>query len=316
MSRLPGRLLQRLAERLCDPETGRRLLLPIVADLQFEWQQASSASQRLGVRLRGCWAFARALASAAARSSPADRTHLYPLLARIAICTTALSAIQIADQARWLLRRGLAADTIALLVPSVLSSALPTGCFMGILLAGTMRHAGLRLGRRLLVTAVLASLVTFGITGWVTPVANQAYRERVLAALNPGAAQPPARGDRELTFTELGHRAAELRAAGETRGAASADVEWHKKPAMAACCLPLAAAALALSRLVRRRWLRLLPGLGIASLIYLLMRIGEQTADAGRLHPALAMWGPVLVLLVLAVGLAVVKHEGDRATVA
>ena len=106
-----------------------------------------------------------------------------------------------------------------------------------------------------------------------------------------------------MTFGDLSGRARDIR---EGRwGAVLApplDVEWHKKPALGVSCLALALAGAAIVRRLRRwvwRW--------SASLLVLvgwfwLLRLGEQAADAGVMAPALAMWGPCLVVAALGLG--------------
>jgi lipopolysaccharide export LptBFGC system permease protein LptF len=79
-------------------------------------------------------------------------------------------------------------------------------------------------------------------------------------------------------------------------------VEWHKKPALAALCLVFVLAGAAIGS---SGWGTL--GRGFTAFLlgwtaHALFAIGEQAADAGRLPPALAIWGPIVVMG--AVGLA------------
>jgi len=286
---LPGALLQRLAARLCAPETAERVLLPIVADMQFEWQQASSAPRRMLVRLRGGWAFARALVPTLARFSPEERDLTGRLLGRTVLATVAVGAVMFADGVKWPASKGLS-NVYLLLVPSVLSTAIPIGCLFGVLLSAVHPR-----WRPSLAIATLAGLITFGVAGWLTPRANQVYRERVFARLRPGGA-PVERGDREYTFGELGLRITELRAAGDPHAADRFAVEWHKKPVLAVLCVVLTLGGLAgWTRALRMGW-RLVLGLLLVYGSYVLLRIGEQAADLGRLAPAVAMWGPVMAM--------------------
>ena len=285
---LPGALLQRLAARLCAPETAERVLLPIVADMQFEWQQASSAPRRMLVRLRGGWAFARALVPTLARFSPEERDLTQRLLGRTVLATVAVGAVMFADGVRWPASKGLT-NLYVLLVPSVLCAAIPIGCLFGVLLS-----AGHPRWRPSLAIATLAGLITFGVAGWLTPHANQVYRERLMAAAVKNV--PLQRGDREYTFGELGVRIAELRRTANPHAADRFAVEWHKKPVLAAFCLVLSLGGLAAwTRAPRMGW-RLALGLLLVYCSYVLLRIGEQAGDLGRLAPALAMWGPVMAM--------------------
>jgi hypothetical protein len=287
---LPGALLQRLAARLCAPEAAERVLLPIVADMQFEWQQASSARRRMLVRLRGGWAFARALVPTLARFSPEERDLTGRLLGRTVLATLAVGAVMFADGVKWPASRGLS-NVYLLLVPSVLCVAIPIGCLFGVLLS-----AGHPRWRPSLAIATLAGLITFGVAGWLTPHANQLYRKRILTALGKARGVPLERGDREYTFGELGLRITELRASGDPRAADRFAVEWHKKPVLAVFCVVLTLGGLAAwTRASRMGW-RLALGLLLVYGSYVLLRLGEQLGDAGRLAPALAMWGPVIAM--------------------
>jgi len=58
---LPGRFLLRLAHRLASPAVYERVLVPLLADFQFEYRRAPSSSARLRVRLTWTLAFGRTL---------------------------------------------------------------------------------------------------------------------------------------------------------------------------------------------------------------------------------------------------------------
>lgn len=302
--RPPGEFLQRVAERLCAPQTAQRVLLPIVADLQFEWQQATSASSRVWVRLRGSCAFARALVPALLDASadhlrrnawgtnPEGRRTTRRLLAWTLLTSLVVTAISIADMAPALARLGPLG--FVLMLPAILSTALPAGCLFGALFAGRGGTPG-SIWRPLLGIAGLLALITFGVSGWVTPRTNQAYRERIFAASRPHAALPVP-GDREMTLLELSAQTTRLRQTGDAPAAARFAVEWHKKPALAALCLVLALSGAALSKTVSRTWLRIGLGLLLLPTTFTLLRLGEQAADAHRLAPAVGVWGPVLTM--------------------
>lgn len=310
--RLPGSLLQRLAER--QAPFARQVLLAIVADLQFEWQRAHSIRARPFVRVRGTGAFVRALGpvlvGAAGRGleqiawgrRPEDRAAGWKLLLYTLLATTGATGILLAYEARFpvvLLAPLPPQQTLLLLLPSVLCMTIPLGCLLGVLIAG--RQAEPNSGQRwrpLLAVVAVATLLTFALAGWWTPRSNRIYRQRVFAALSPGtSAGLLSPGDRELTLGELELRRGELLAVGDTARARRMSLEWHKKPALAASCLAMALAALAATR-ARRIVLRALLGWAAIVAWGLLLRIGEQAADAGRIGPVVAMWGPIAALLV------------------
>ncbi len=98
-------------------------------------------------------------------------------------------------------------------------------------------------------------------------------------------------------------RSSELRSAGSGKEAKRFELEWHKKPAFGASCLALALAGIAIASTLRRTLWRFVAAFAVYFVFYVLLRLGEQAADAGLVAPALAMWGPVL--LVITVSLAV-----------
>jgi hypothetical protein len=306
---LPGALLQRIAERLCTAETTRRVLLPILADLQFEWRHAASASARLAVRLRGSCAFVRALAPAVLYSTVDHLRATRRLLAWAMLAAFVAAAIPMAEMA---LRKGMS-HVVVFILPAFLCSTLPIGCLFGVLIAGRQEGPG-STWRPLLGIAGLLALMTFGVAGWVAPHANQAFRERLLAVSRPHVVRPLARGDREMTFVELGAQMTRFRQAGNAQAADRFAVEWHKKPALAAFCLVMALSGAALSRRVGRRWLRILLGLPLLNASYALLRLGEQAADAQRLPPAVGVWGPVLTMFALALLLSAWSRSADSLT--
>ncbi len=310
--RLPGSALLKLAER--QQPFARRVLLAIVADLQFEWCAARSAGERLHARLRGTWAFARAMAPVLAGSAgclaerlawgrtPDDRAAGWRLLKFVALATTIATIVLLADVARHPLLRQpplSAWETLPLLLPGVLSTTIPAGCLLGVLMAGrrAQPESGLR-WRPFLTTALSAMLVTFALAAWWTPRANRAHRRQVAAALAPAnitlSLSP---GRRELTLGELEARRAELLVQGDETRARGVTLEWHKKPALAASCLALAFVGLAVTR-ARRIWVRVLLGWAAVLAWGVLLRGAEQAADAGIIGPVLAMWGPVIALLI------------------
>lgn len=107
--------------------------------------------------------------------------------------------------------------------------------------------------------------------------------------------------------------ASQLHASGRHGAAARLEVEWHKKPALGSSCLALALAGVAITwrfRSGRRRW-------PMAVLVlagwFMLLRMGEQAADRLLVAPAVAMWGPSLVVWVLAFGALAGRREKGAA---
>lgn len=131
------------------------------------------------------------------------------------------------------------------------------GSLLGVVLAARGQASPAQRWRPLVSVAGLVGLATFALSAWVTPRANQTFRERAiqyLTAANPGTqVGPVSRGDREMVFGELGAHAAELRGRGLRVAAGRLDLEWHKKPALAMWGPCLAVTVLGLGAIGRRR---------------------------------------------------------------
>lgn len=322
---LPGQFLRRLAERFSSTATRERILLPLLADLQFEYARTEGAGARLRVRLRWVLAFWQALGVEAVRASgqhlranawgstDAEREAARRLLPRVFGAIALLAFVLLLDQRlpRVALPAGLAAY---LLLPSVLCIAIPVGLLLGTVWAAQGRSSADPPWRSLFGTAAMAGLVTFVLAAWITPRANQAFRRLVLESTPSSPAVPTlARGDRELDLIELSDGASQLRASDRHGAAARLEVEWHKKPALGASCLALALAGVAITwrfRSGRRRWPMAV--LVLAGWL-LLLRMGEQAADRLLVAPAVAMWGPSLVVWVLAFGALAGRREKGAA---
>ena len=202
-----------------------------------------------------------------------------------------------------------------LLIPSTISVALPMATLFAFAL-GTKTHAH-RQRKPALRVVLLMGLATFVTAAWLTPIANQQYRRRVYDIVAPeSVGHPLSRGDREMPFDELAARSSELRSTGHGNEAGRFDLEWHKKPALGSACLALAFAGLAIASRLRRTVWRFVAAWGVGLVAYGLLRIGEQAADTGRLSPALAMWGPFLLITAVSLAVLAVGRRSDDGAVA
>jgi lipopolysaccharide export LptBFGC system permease protein LptF len=149
-----------------------------------------------------------------------------------------------------------------------------------------------------LALSIASGLFTFGLYAWVTPEANQSYRERMVRRAGVWS-EPIPKGPRELTLGEL---QTQIRAGhGEGRSIAGLDVEWHKRWAIPAACLLFRPLAIGLHGLWKGPRLapNLAPALAATLLLYNALRLGEQAALHARLGPLPAIWaGNVLLALV------------------
>jgi len=291
------------------------VLLPLLADLQFEHSAARSAWARGFVRARGALAFWRAfgitsmvdsgrhLWANAWASTEQESQETKRLLVRVVLGATVVTTLflanayprfrSLADQYPFHL-----GGAFLLLIPAMVQVALPIATLFAFALGAGTDHDRPR--KAALRVMLLAGLATLAIGAWLTPVANQFHRETVFRAVAPeSVGRPLSRGDREMTLDELAVRSSALRSTGRTKEAARAEVEWHKKPALGAACLALALAGAAIALTLRKVLWRLVAAFAVCFVAYLLLRIGEQAADLGHVAPALGMWGPMALIAAL-----------------
>jgi LPS export ABC transporter permease LptG/LPS export ABC transporter permease LptF len=126
----------------------------------------------------------------------------------------------------------------------------------------------------------------------------------------PGTAVRVQRGLRSQTLPELWRSAHELATSEASRRLAW--VEIHKKFAIPVACLAFALVGVPLAQTLRRGGRGGSFALSLAVLLgyYLLLSSGETWAQEGRLAPALAIWLPNLLLVVLGIAAAAWRPSG------
>jgi len=309
----PGDRLRVLAAWLCSPATVERILEPVIADLRHEHAEAI-ASGRKGLaawcRLRGTAAFWQAVAAHSARATfePLPETQVlsngrrYGTLSLcIALSFLALCSAFVVHNALsypWFFATIPAA--LPWLLPSIALVALPMSVLLGVAL-GTRhlspagRPAAATLMRPATVLSCAAGVATFALGAVVTPRANQAYREIVLRSIVGRPTARLAKGDREMTLSELSRGIADA-PPGKRSGYR---VELHKKFAIPAACVlsGLLAGVVFVRRGVHRP---------IAVVLWIVvtwlgwwacLRFFESWARAGDFPPLLAAWSGNLTLV-------------------
>jgi lipopolysaccharide export LptBFGC system permease protein LptF len=192
---------------------------------------------------------------------------------------------------------------LGFLLPAMIGMAVPLACLLGVVVAAHRHEGGDLPLRSLLGIAALAGLATFANLAWVTPEANYAFK---LAAwteqsrLHPEVDVSVFRGDREMTLHQLAQRSADLRDRSRSLEAGHYGLELHKMPAIGAWCLVLALVGAAVARGIRWLALRWGAALALCWIWFVLLRLGEEAADAGMVSAAVAMWAPVCVATALA----------------
>jgi len=219
--------------------------------------------------------------------------------------------------------RGIVAEAILLAVPSIAALTIPMSVFVAVLWQLTRRDArgalaalarernGVRrLAVPVIVGAVGVALLSFVVTAEIVPRSNA----RLEAVLAQGTTTP---NDRMMTIGELRAAARSVRPSAEPMAIARAtryEVEIQKKLALPAACIVLALAAIAIALSVPRGGavLVIVASLAVFSAYYVLIMTGETLADRLVISPFLAMWGPNLLLL----GVAMLAVSARRNAIA
>jgi len=216
-------------------------------------------------------------------------------------------------------------DLLASLLPSIVVLVLPTSLLFGLLVAARKSSpdgASIRPQARWVAGAsLLLTTAAIPVTGWVMPVANQNYREIVVAELyrTDRKANVPAKGLRELTFGELGDAIRTEQGSSDRYLAPYRRTERHKRVALPAACAAFGLLAIGLAGRMRARG-ALVVGLTVmvaAFPYYFLLRIGEQVLMPRGTAPFLCAWVANLVVAGAAAILIVSSRsrEGTEAEV-
>jgi hypothetical protein len=285
------------------------LIDPVVADLQMEHGKAVSGGRvwkGRWVRVLGYIAFAKVFAWAGLRGtrlawhnwSREDHLALVRVLWLSVIGVPAVSLILYLNEIPTLLdlRRMNPQSSLTVLtsflIPSTLALGLPLGLAMSIA-ATSGRALSRRVRAAVILIAVAASAGSLINVAWVTPWANQAYREEIMG-------RPVPRGQNELTLAELNR---------EPGGA----FMFHTRMVLAIA--PLTFAVFGVVTATRRRFRRVaamsVAGAGGVGYVLLLM-VGEVMSRRGLVPPVFAAWSPQLLLFAVS-SLLVIIDEQDPA---
>ena len=246
----PGDGLRRIAARVCDRRTMARLVDPIVADLQIEYETATARGDRRAWWLvwRGYGAFWKALGlhcvmSAFQPSPSGSHASLGRVVAASLGALTIMTALMIVPPMvdfRW---DGGPLDRVRLilfLVPQALPLSIPSGVCGGIMCAMRGRPAGARQIAGILAVATVATFAVWTTLEWGVPAGNQAFREFLAARLGDSRPVHLEPGLNELGLSRLSQRT-DARAVHHTR------LLW----ALCFATGPLALFSLGLARVVR-----------------------------------------------------------------
>jgi hypothetical protein len=296
---VPGTKLLRLARSWFDATTVSRVFEPLIADWQREYGTAASAQWLC--RLRGvtafCWAFALVVMRELPRAVPRFKRALL-LYTAFVVLSSALMLLPYGDM--------LVTSPATLLIPSSLALGLPLALVPAAMwLAATRGYQAHEARRALVQLTACVLLAQMLLVGWITPIANQMWREDVFArrqkqGLRAGSA---ARGERELTVVELfRNRGRDAIAPPRARAR-----EKHARVIVALSPLIMATVGLLLARRGRESRLRIVAAwVGVPATWFVVSSVAEASVKTGS--PPVLLWTTPVVLLAIA---SVLRHIGD-----
>jgi lipopolysaccharide export LptBFGC system permease protein LptF len=194
---------------------------------------------------------------------------------------------------------------VTMLVPQAVPLAIPIGVGLGIAFGLRAQHT-VNTAKLILLAAMAASALSFGILAWAMPAGNQAFRENIVRGHGAGTlegtfAEVP-KGYNEMSLTELRHEIAHFSAKGEPRRAREYAHHLHLRISLAVATLALG--VLMLAAPVNHRGSRGLLALAACFVYWALIFVGESAYRQGYVTPPTGAWLPNVVLIATAIVIA------------
>lgn len=293
--RRPGDRARSIASRLFAAETMDRVIDPILADLQWEYDEARAHGLAWRARslLHGYVAFARALFWIGVRTAwPADgaradiaRACLVMTIAS-AVVTVALALPPLLDS-RSQSDPAFTALLFVMLVPQALPLSIPAGLCVAVLWAMRGKAVTVRRITTVLAIALASTAVVWIVLEWLMPQANQGFREMVVARISGGRVVTLEPGLSELGLSRLGQRT-------------DPDAVRHYQVLWALCfaSVPIGLLAMGLARRIRRAASAVVLAIVLANAYFALLW-ATAASTAASTPTFVAAWMPNVICLVI-----------------
>jgi hypothetical protein len=301
----PGENIRSIASRLLRSETMERVVDPIVADLQCEYDQALEGGTLLSARLsliRSYLGLGRALVWLGMRyvgdprtSNPGSdvaRTWMVSVLA-LAILTGALVIPPLLSWPWWQEDPVFGALLSVTLVPQALPLSIPAGLCLGVLWATRGKVVTWRRLCTILALAMAFTAIVWIVLEWMMPQGNHVFREMVARRLAvDGHVLTLEPGLNELGLSRLGQRSDP-----------AAVRHYHVLWALCFAGVPLSLFALGLARYVRRAATAVALAMTLSFSYFACMSVFDALSSAPPMPPSVQAWMPNMMLLLLACAL-------------
>jgi lipopolysaccharide export system permease LptF/LptG-like protein len=198
----PGDRLRAIAARILGRTSAmERLIDPVIADLQHEYEEAirrGDVWRSRSIRVAGYIAFWK-VAGLAALSADRRLGRATAIALSAGTIITALLIWVVLANFPGRIESGPVAWLALHLVPQALTISVPVGLAVGVFCRLRGRRIAAVARRSVLVLALGSSLITFANVGWIMPAANHMFRVRLFD-------WPALRGPNELPIGELRRR--------------------------------------------------------------------------------------------------------------
>ena len=316
---IPGRILHRLAARICSEKALDHVVEPAIADLQKEWAGScasdSDVSSRVWTLLTGYCAVLKVIAICALSVHPVSEDEWRALLRALAWSVAMVIVFAVLLTLPPLLRHYQAAGMYGaiLILPQAVPIAIPIGTAFG-LAFGLSPRLTLNLAKAMLLGALVASALSFVILAWAVPAANTHFQEFTFRELRSKGYQGPPlteyqKAPSEMTLSELRRAFAHFSGDGEPRVARQFAFALYHRFSLAAATLALVMVLLAAP--AKHRGLRGVLAVAVCLVYWILMYVGDVGNRRGYLTVPVGAWLPNLALITSAILIASSRLRGS-----
>jgi hypothetical protein len=302
----PGQWLRTGAARLYSKETMDRVIDPILADIQKEYEAALRTGHRW--RARATWvkghvnfwkaiglhtfeAAPRTLANAVVADGWAlGRTIASAVMACIGITLLLSAAPMVESYSRFPRLK-----PTLLLLPQAIVLSIPIALSLAIVWTADRMRAGAARIRRVLATATVATVLAFFAMAML-PLANDAWQIALAEAVPSREITLSVKGMNEMSFSELASAIKANEASGSLTRAALLRRAYHMRAALPAATLVLSLLALSICAVTRARSLRVVALLISFGAYYMILALTESGPVLAMLPAAVSVWSANAVL--------------------
>ena len=300
----PADWLRLAAQRLLSEQTMKRVIDPVLADLQWEYDEALARGGRWLARaglVRSYFGFGRALvrlALAAVRhgDNPAANLARGAVVAAVVLValTAALALPPVLQWPRWQRDPVFAMRLFVLLVPQALPLSIPGGLCVAVLWEMRRKAVTWRRVAAVLTLALAVTGIVWIVLEWAMPQANQSFREMVAARITDGRAVTLTPGLNELGLSRLAQRT-------DPAAVRQYQLLW----ALCFASVSLGILALGLARFVRRAGSAVALATVLSGAYFVILWLSASTGARFAAHTAAAAWTPNAVFFLIGCALLV-----------